>query len=393
MTEVVEKTDLMDLGEFREDSDVWKGFADEAPVEASADKPIEAPSEPVVETKQTEQVSGDWLDGFNKSFNGQYKTVDELKSFLDEYGSLKEKVAKIDDYDAIIQDKQKLEKTRDLLIEKYRELKDPKSFFADDIEYKKNQLMKSNPSVNGEVARKALSMDLETSNPLDIIALNMQLTHSKLTGGEVGAKETFLVKHNIDMEVSENGDIDLTGLSRAQMNIINLEAEEAAKNILNIRGQVQEPEASKEIEQLISDWMQQKEEPAFDMTKWDGKIESVVKGVDVYEVKDGDVVLYSEPIDDEFKEGLEEAIREAIVKGKIEPTPENIQTMIAEAKKEYAFENMPSIMKRYKSETELKVKEQLHNKIHNDVDPDKASSTAKPIEGRTTPLNRVLGIR
>ena len=91
-----------------------------------------------------------------------------------------------------LQEKAAVEKTRDLLIEKYREgLKDPKTFFSDEIEYKQNQLVKSNPTINREVARKAFEINVETANPLDIIALNMQLTHSKLTGGEAGAKDVF----------------------------------------------------------------------------------------------------------------------------------------------------------------------------------------------------------
>lgn len=393
MSEVKEDEvrDLMDLGEFRDDEPFeWN------PVEETETSEETKTEEPQVETKteeQTQTETSDWFSELNKSFGTNYSSVDELKSVLGEYGSLKEKVSKIEDFDTLSSRLEKVEKERNLLIEKYRELKDPQSFFADDVEFKRNQLIKSNPSINGEVARKALTMDLGTANPLDIIALSMQLTHSKLSGGEVGAKEAFLLSKGIDVQLEDDGSLDTSALSRAQINIINLEAEKAAKDIASIRDSVQLPESSKEVEELISEWSAQSQEPQFDMSKWEGKIADVVKGVDVFEIKEADVVLYSEPIDAEFKEGLEDAIKEAISKGKIEPTPENIKILIEEAKKEYAFENMSSIMKRYKSNVELKIKEEQHRQIHNDVDPDKSSTTTKVTTGRTTPLNRVLGIR
>lgn len=393
MSEVKEDEvkDLMDLGEFREDEPFeWN------PVEETESSEETKTEETQVETKteeQTQTETSDWFSELNKSFGTNYSSVDELKSVLGEYGSLKEKVSKIEDFDTLSSRLEKVEKERNLLIEKYRELKDPQSFFADDVEFKRNQLIKSNPSINGEVARKALTMDLGTANPLDIIALSMQLTHSKLSGGEVGAKEAFLLSKGIDVQFEDDGSLDTSTLSRAQMNIINLEAEKAARDIVAVRDSIQMPEASKEVEELINEWTAQSQQPQFDMTKWDSRIADVVNGVDVFEIKDADVVLYSEPIDAEFKEGLEDAIKEAISKGRIEPTSENIKILIEEAKKEYAFENMSSIMKRYKSNVELKIKEEQHRQIHNDVDPDKSSTTTKVTTGRTTPLNRVLGIR
>lgn len=382
--------DLMDISEFSESQ--YLDFTDE-PIVA----PVEPNSEPAtdpVEPTHTETQTSDWLSEFNKSIGANYSDVEELKNILGEYGSLKEKVSKIDDFDAISSRLEKAEKERNLLIEKYRELKDPQSFFADDVEYKRNQLMKSNPEINGEVARKALTIDLATANPLDIIALSMQLTHSRLSGGEVGAKEAFLLSKGIDLQVAEDGSVDTNDLTRAQMNVINLEAEKAAKDIASIRSSIPEVQASKEVEDLIAEWTAQQQQPQFDVTKWDGKIDDVVKSVDVFEVKDGDTVLYSEPISEEFKDGLKEAVLEAITKGGIEPTPENIKILADEAKKEYAFENMPSIMKRVESHLKKKIEEQQHQRVHNDVDPDRGTTTTgvNTQRGYTTPLNKVLGL-
>ena len=107
----------------------------------------------------------------------------------------------------------------------------------------------------------------------------------------------FLVKNGIDVEIGDSGNIDLSELTRAQVNLINLEAEEAARNIVRVRDSVQLPEPSGEVEELIQKWIAEKEVPQFDVKKWDGHIENVIKAVDIFEVKEGDDVLYSEPID------------------------------------------------------------------------------------------------
>ena len=381
--------DLMDISEFSESQ-----YLDFNTDTATTDTQVSTETNTEVEQTQTETKTVDWFSELNKSIGTNYSDVDELKNILGEYGSLKEKAAKTDDFEAISSRLEKAEKERSLLIEKYRELKDPQSFFADDVEYKRNQLMKSNPDINGEVARKALTIDLATANPLDIIALSMQLTHSRLSGGEVGAKEAFLLSKGIDLQVAEDGSIDTSDLTRAQLNVINLEAESAAKNIASIRSSIPTVEPSKEVEDLIAEWTASQQQPQFDMTKWDGKIDDVVKAVDVYEVKDGDVVLYSEPIDSEFKDGLKEVVLEAISKSGIEPTPENIKILADEAKRAYAVDNLPNIMKRYKSNMEKAIKEQQHQQLHNDTDPDKGITTTgvNTQKGYTTPLNKVLGL-
>lgn len=394
MSEVKEDEvrDLMDLGEFRDDEPFeWN------PVEETEISEETTTEETQVETKieeQTQTETSYWFSELNKSFGTNYSSVDELKSVLGEYGSLKEKVSKIDDFDTLSSRLEKVEKERNLLIEKYRELKDPQSFFADDVEFKRNQLIKSNPSINGEVARKALTMDLGTANPLDIIALSMQLTHSKLSGGEVGAKEAFLLSKGIDVQFEDDGSLDTSTLSRAQMNIINLEAEKAARDIVAVRDSIQMPEASKEVEDLINEWMAQKQELEFDTTQWSSNLDNLVNAVDVFSVIDQDgTIIYSEPIDDEYRKEIRGVAVDTAKQLRLDPTPENITVIIDGFKKDYVAENTVEVFKRYGKSIELKLKEDQHRQIHNDVDPDKSSTTTKVTTGRTTPLNRVLGIR
>lgn len=374
--EVVEKTeDRFILG--GEPESPFFNPSDEPSEEPAGDAPVETVEDKPTDEKQTpkgEEPSFDLLSELNKSLEASYSSIDELKSQIGASTSQEE-------LNGLKASKEALEKKVNLVLEKYKELQNPESFFESEAAFKKSLLLKENPTLNRDVAEKIFTVDLESSNPLDIIALDIMLKHSKIKGGEAGAKEWFLRKNGIDAE-----DFNWDDLTLAQQNDINIAAEDAANSINTLRDNVKKPEAPKEIEELMAEWEAQSKEPEFDMTPWDGKIENIVKAIDKYEVKDSDTgeVIYSEAIDDEFKEGLDEAIRDAISKGKIEPTPENIKEITSEAYKIYAAENHEKIAKRMLKEMKLRQTEENHKNLHNDVDPDKINPQAAKDEGKTT---------
>ncbi len=376
MSEEVEKTeDRFILG--GEPDSPFFNPSDDPAEQPAGDAPEEPTKEPTGDEKPTlkgDEPSFDLLSELNKTLDASYGSIDELKSQIDASTSQEE-------LNGLKETKEALEKKVNIVLEKYKELQDPESFFESEAAFKKSLLLKENPTLNRDVAEKIFTVDLESSNPLDIIALDIMLKHSKIKGGEAGAKEWFLRKNGIDAE-----DFNWDDLTLAQQNDINIAAEDAANSINTLRDNVKKPEAPKEIEELMAEWEAQSKEPEFDMTPWDGKVDDIVKNISTYEVKDSETgeVLYSEAIDEEFKEGLNEAIRDAISKGKIEPTPENIKEITAEAYKIYAAENHESIAKRMIKEMKLRQAEENHKTLHNDVDPDKINPQAAKDEGKTT---------
>ena len=169
------------IGDEYEGFEILEGDTDKVIQEGSDDKEEDTSEEKTdevveaTEEKTTEETSdlgtidASWFDQFNEQAGGKYSSVDEVKSILDEYHVLKEKVDSIASNDA----QTGLSEEQVTKLKEYIEKVKPESFFANDVELKKNLLMKANPNVNGEVAGKVFNIDFKSANPLDVIALNM----------------------------------------------------------------------------------------------------------------------------------------------------------------------------------------------------------------------------
>jgi hypothetical protein len=361
-----------------EDLSVYKDFfqTEETPEETPAETPTETPTDtppPPIETKPA-----GWLEEFNKSFETNYRSVDEVKSI---FGAN----TKTEEIEALRSQNDTIKAREQKLIEIVKQIQDPQSFFAEEAEFKKNLLLKSNPSVNKDVAGKIFTVDVENANPLDLIVLDMQVSHKRLVGGEAGARETLLAELGID------ADFQLEDLTTAQKNQINIRAEKAAQNIVALRDSVQIPQPLKDIESILQE-IQPHQAVEYDMTKWDGKIDSVISKVDFIEIKDGNDVLYKEAIDDDYRNGLKDALAE-VIKGKgIDPTPENIKGLVEEAKDFYLKENLPQILKRHKNQIIAEHDKAIHSKLHNDTDPDKQTTVVKPVSNKATDMWKLMGL-
>lgn len=336
---------------------------------------VEADTRP--EDVKVEPTQINWLEEANKSFGTTFSTVDEFKSILDSYTSLKEKTSKIDQYDA-------LKTGFDSLVEEYKKL-DPKNLFSDEVEYKANILRKGNPSINGEVASKIFTIDVEKEDPLNIIALDQMINHKSIRSGEV-AKTYFLKQNGIDVD-------DLADLDEFQKLTINVAAEKAAKNILSLREQVSIPDFTATVQELVSKAAATRtDEPTFDASVWDGRLGAIVSSIDKIEIKDGDKVIYSEAIASDFKDGFEDVLKEAIVANRLSPTPENEATLVKNTIDVYFNENRDPFIKRALKAQELRLTEEFHNKTHVDVDLDKVDNSQKPNPvGKTTNLMKEWG--
>ena len=365
-----------------DDSSLYKGYFTEDVAEDTETKVEDTTQEAIVESTKVEEVTStppaNWLEEFNKSFQTNYSSVDELKT---KFGT----TVPSEEIEAIKAQNETLKAREQKLIEIAKGLQDPKSFFPEEVDYKKSLLVKANPSVNKEVAGKVFTVDVENANPLDLIVLDMQLNHKRLVGGEAGARETLLAELGIE------ADYQWDDLTVAQKNQINIRAEKAAEHISTLRNSVQLPEPMKDIESILQE-MQPVKPTEYDITKWDGKIDSVISKVDFIEIKDGDSLIYKEPIDDEYRSGLRDAIVEVIKAKGIDPTPENINGLVEEAKDFYYKENMSQMFKRFKNQIIADYEKEVHAKLHNDTDPDKAQPPVRPASTKATDMYKLLGI-
>lgn len=348
------------------------------PNDNPVDTPTDPPVDPIINTPPTDEPKDEplsWFDALKKETGIEIESIDKLKETLTNSGKKEDDEAKTQ-YDTL---KAKHEK----LIEEFKKTQNPKDFFNSDTEFKKNLFLKENSSVRGEVADKLFNIDLDKSNPLDIIAVNLMLDHKSLSSGEA-AKNYFLRKQGIDPE-----EFDFNELDEQQKMDIDIAAETAVKRISDLRNSVVIPD-SKTIDDILADVSIEKEKP-FDIGKWDGKVDDLVKSVKEIKIEDGGLV-YSEQIGNEFITEMAGYIKNAIVQGKLEPTKENIESLREQMKDVYWLENRPAIIKRIVDQEVKKVKEELHKEIHNDTDPDKAQTVSPKGKGKTTNLLSVFGI-
>jgi len=346
--------------------------------ETLADTPTETPELTEIKDGETsvdtlkDESDKSWFNAFKKETGSEFDDIDSLKEALKPKEDDKVKT----EYDTL---KAKHEK----LIEEFKKTQNPKDYFNSDTEFKKNLFLKEHSSVRGEVADKLFNIDLEKSNPLDIIAVNLMIDHKSLSSGEA-AKNWFLRKQGIDPD-----DFDFNDLDEYQKTEINIAAEEAVKHISSLRDGVVIPD-SKSVDDILADVSIEKDKP-FDMTQWDGKVDDLIKSINEIKIEDEGLV-YSEKISDEFRNELTDYIKDAIVQGKIEPTEENIKSLGEQARDVYWLENRPSIIKRIVDQEVKKAKEDFHKEVHNDVDPDKQPSATPKGKGKTTNLLSILGI-
>lgn len=356
------------LGEPEEGTDTL--VVDEKPAESIPieDASLDENGNKITETVEVEKPAADvpetsWFDTFKKETGTEFENIDTLKEALKpkenpEYETLKAK--------------------HERLIEEVKKIQNPKDYFNNDTDAKKYQFLKEHPTVSGEAAGKLFSLDLDKSNPLDIIAVDLMMNHKSLSSEEV-AKNWFLRKQGIDPE-----DYNWDDLDEFQKTDINIAAENAVKNITSLRNSVVMPD-SKTIDDILSDVK------PFDMKQWDGKVENLVSSVKEMKIEDEGLV-YSEKIGDDFRKEVTEFINAAIKQDKLEPTEENIKNLGKQAMDVYFLENKNSIIKRIVDQEVKKAKEDFHKQIHNDADPDKMQMTKPKGQGKTTNLLTVFGI-
>ena len=336
------------------------------PVDSAAVvSPVDQADTPVLSAPTFDLVSE-----VNRSFNTSFGDVEALKSVLSNNAPPEENNA----FKTQFSD---LEAKHNKLIEEFKKLNDPLSLFGDEFEVKKNVLIKNNPTINKEVAGKVLSIDVQNDNPLDIIALNMMLTSKVFKSGE-DAKALFLKQNGIDVDFTPD-DLDVT-----QRLSIDLAAEKAAQNIEAIRGSVTVPQ-SVNIEQILAD-AKYEPEPDFDITPWNDKVAPLVDSVKSFDVKDENgVVLFTEVLDEEFRKGLADVMKNTVVVGKIAYSSDNAKALTDEAVKIYQMEYFEPILKRAISQVRAQEADKYHKLIHNDQDPDRQGLKV-PVTGKTTNL-------
>lgn len=298
----------------------------------------------------------DALEFLNSSLGTEHTSRDDVlavgyKERLIELNNLSNSVTEL------TSNNDKLTKANKELLEKI----DPLKFFANEDEYRRQQLLISHPDYDPATLSRVVNSDLEKLSPIEVLRLKIQLQDGDI----------YKTTQEVDEAIEDEYDVELTDgfdeIESRKKNKILKNAKMARKEFLELKQGVKLPEKV--------DYDKQKQE-AFDKSKdqWSpffkedfikalGKIEFTTK------TKDGKVEkVFEFKVDEGYHKSINEKIDgiiETIAKRNVEFTKEGKQAIIKEFKDYYLKNNILKIMDAYANDKITQMDEEQFKKLQN----------------------------
>ena len=334
----------------------------ETPVEKPVETPIvepvvaapvaEAPKEePIVEEPQSAQFS---FEVFNKTFNKNYESLDQVKADLDkptmasEYEEMK---AKYDDSQS----------TNELLIEQL----DPLTHFTSEGAMKLEQFKKANPKKDAVVAQKIFATeDLSTIDDLDIVKMGRRFKNSNLPGNDADLEEAIKDELGIDPELPREEWSNVVKIKLSRLAGEYRDAFDEAKANVVLPKTVN-------IEELKAQRKEAAEKRQTELTEgWGKTAEAAIKSTSKLQVPVG---TPAEGEDQKFFEwdlgtppkAEIESLKESYINFGIEVNEETTKLFDQSLKMTLMEKNMPQIMSKAIDDALARQKEEFLDKSHN----------------------------
>jgi hypothetical protein len=337
---------------------------------------VEAEIEPTnTESVKTESVPEEFkLEHFNKKFNKEFKSEDELKSLFD-------LPTKVTDLEAKASQTDKLKADYDALQAKYNEVGkyiDPKKFFANEELYKTNLMLKKYPDKDVTLMTKISTINVDKADDIDLLVLNEMLQNPKLKGGEAGARELVADELGIDLE-------DKTTWDQKTENKILKAATKIREDFKNL--QKVEADVPIDVEKVKSDLISQEtnkvEKSKSEWSPLVNKAISDFKELTIFDKNDkGELTeLYKYQVEwsDEVKKVIAEDTANYLAFTGQPVNKETITNTLDMMKGKYVLSELPKILKAYGLKETTRVNDEWHNKVH----------ITEPISEKTAPQGTV----
>jgi len=307
------------------------------------------------------------LESINKAFGKDFKTVDELTDLFnlpDEYNSVK---AKLDATAKDISDKE------EALKEKYN----PMSYFADEQEFKINQILKNDTKLNKNIVSRLVYSNLDELKDEDVLKLNDLL---KTKGNfdekvvELDIKDRYGL--NIDREEADDEVLKSIPLKEYRMKKDADEARDSLKAIKDVELPTFDDPTELKAQQ-DADYQK-----AFDENKqkWDTFTKEYIKTFDKLSIKynaDGNKEeVFDFDIDDKFKNAVLEHLPIMAAKNGKDLSNENDKNALLEqVQKDFLWINKGSVIKKAIEDTLSKMTKEEMEKYYNPSKPKQEEGT------------------
>jgi len=232
---------------------------------------------------------------------------------------------------------------------------DPLKYFANESEFKAQQLKMQFPDKDPYTIQKIMDKDLSEMSDVEVLALKTVLDTPGLLGGEAGAKEHVERKFYGEDGVAEDAD----SYTKNELKI----AATQARNEMNALKDVKMPDIqTAEGRQAALD-----EQKASIKEAWSPYMEQLTTpGTLEIKDKDGEKLFDFEAGE---SVGAKEYFETLFAEGGLSPTEENLSMAMEERDKQIVYDNLPQILSVYANSLKGEVMEKTDEELNNDKLP------------------------
>jgi len=315
-------------------------------------------------TETTEQVTeatpDEFFETFNKRYNTDYKTDDDVKGLFALTGKVQEYEGKLKDHESLKTSAEQYKKELEELKERGQSdlLNQPRIRKA----YVAEQLIAKYPDRDPDILGELAMADIEKMNDIDVLARERKMRGSKSSLENIKAVIVKELGIDADQPPSEWDDLVKTELE--------LKATDARDRIKTLLKDIEIPKVvtKEEREAQQAKFLEEK-------IKAIAPIKEVFKKFDTY--KNGEFE-FNPP--DEFKAKLEDIFDGMFIKGGLEVNEENIATAELLKKALFVEEYLPKMLEVKEKEVLARVKAEQDVILNNDEPPNTATATDQPTE-------------
>jgi len=313
------------------------------------------------ETPEGEQKPDEFIETFNKRYDTQYKTDDEIKGLFLLPGKVSEYEGKLKDHDELNKSvenyKKELEELRandtsDLLNKPLIQ----KAFIAE-------QLKEKYPDRDADIMSSVVMSDIDKMGDMEAIAKERMINVKGITFDE--AKLAKLADFGIDPDTNPE---EWDSVAKARVKIAGAEAKDRIKSLLKdieLPKTVSKEERETQVAQALED-----------KKKAIAPIKEVFKKFDKYQNGDFEFVP-----PDEYKSKLDDLFDGMFIDSGLEVNEENLATAESLKRALFVEEYLPKMLEVHEKLIRTKMQEEIDAKLHNETPPNTATATDQESKG------------
>jgi len=301
-------------------------------------------------------VTDTFIDDFNKRFNAQYKTEDEIKPLFELPKRIAEYEERIKDRDALAQSVEQHKKD----LEELRKA-DTSKYLADPIMQKAwiaKQLKEKYPNSDPFTLQEIAMSDMDKMGDLDAVAKERKIKYPSMPLENI--KKVILSDLGIDATTNPE---EWDGLAKDKLTMM---AGDAREKLRDLTKNIEFPkvESQEEIQRLNAEKLSKRTEQALPFKTEYSKYDKFIMG---------DGLDYTVP--KEFQEKLPSMFDAFILQAGNEPTKENIETLNSLRDAFFFNTYKKEIYETMYKDAEAKVKAKLDEKLGNTSLPNTATAS------------------